>query len=198
MIEFRRKDDMMGLLETMQDQEQWRLFQDEENLSLAEAMEKVYRRITGGQVHGQELLDYRKYIQLTVKVKRKSETKWEKGSVLSTGEAIGTGASILMVILGAWEDQYSWLKDRDLKDSMRFLFMDEATRLDPKSIHTLLDFCKQMNVQLLIAGPRFEGKECGSGITYRVVRKNFLGGEQVVIRGRKGFGGDFEDRDEAA
>lgn len=83
------------------------------------------------------------------------------------------------------------MKDRDLQNSMRFLFMDEATRLDPDSIQTLLEFCTQMGIQLLIAGPRFDEEECGGGITYRLARKNLDGAEHVVIRGRKGFGGSF-------
>jgi chromosome partition protein MukB len=72
---------------------------------------------------------------------------------------------------------------------MRFLFMDEATRLDSESIKTLVDFCKRFCIQFLLAGPRFESEECGSGTTYRLVRTNVAGGERVVIRGRRGFGG---------
>ena len=188
-IEFSRDLGMMSLLDAMQDQPQ--LFS--ENIPLQDAMKKVYEKNTGGQVKGADLLDYSKYIMLNIKVLRKSTQKWEMGSGLSTGEAIGTGAAILMVILDSWEETASFDKerDRDLRNSMRFLFMDEATRLDPESIRTLLDFCKQMNIQLLIAGPKFEEEECGGGITYRLARKNFDGGEQVIIRGRKGFGGNF-------
>lgn len=188
-IEFSRDLGMMSLLDAMQDQPN--LFS--ENIPLQDAMKKVYEEKTGGQVKGADLLDYSKYIHLNIKVLRKSTQKWEMGSGLSTGEAIGTGAAILMVILDSWEETASFdrERDRDLRNSMRFLFMDEATRLDPESIRTLLDFCKQMNIQLLIAGPKFEEEECGGGITYRLARKNFEGGEQVIIRGRKGFGGNF-------
>lgn len=188
-IEFTRDQGMMSLLDAMQDQPQ--LFS--EGIPLQDAMEKVYKQKTGGQVKGADLLDYSKYISLNIKVLRKSTQKWEPGSGLSTGEAIGTGATILSVILDSWEKTASFDKERDndLRNSMRFLFMDEATRLDPDSIRTLLDFCKQMKIQLLIAGPKFEEEECGGGITYRLARKNFEGSEQVVIRGRKGFGGNF-------
>jgi chromosome partition protein MukB len=186
-IEFKRDDGMMNLLDAMQDQAS--LFSGD--IPLTEAMADVYKKITGGQVKGSDLLDYRKYISLSIKILRKGTTKWEPGSVLSTGEAIGAGAAILMVILGSWEETASYFKDRDLRNSMRFLFMDEATRLDPDSINTLLEFCEQMDIQLLIAAPKFEEEECGGGITYRLARRNTKGGEQVIIRGRKGFGGGF-------
>jgi chromosome partition protein MukB len=186
-IDFTRNREMMNLLEAMHDQKD--LFT--EDVPLPEAMRRVYERISGGEVRGDELLDYRKYITLNVKILRKSETQWEVGTPLSTGEAIGAGAAILAVILGSWEESASLVKDRDLQNSMRFLFMDEATRLDPDSIQTLLEFCTQMGIQLLIAGPRFDEEECGGGITYRLARKNLNGAEHVVIRGRKGFGGSF-------
>ena len=186
-IDFKRNKEMMNLLEAMHDQKD--LFT--EDVPLPEAMRRVYERISGGEVRGDELLDYRKYITLNVKILRKSETQWEIGTPLSTGEAIGAGVAILAVILGSWEESASLVKDRDLQNSMRFLFMDEATRLDSDSIQTLLEFCTQMGIQLLIAGPRFDEEECGGGITYRLARKNLDGAEHVVIRGRKGFGGSF-------
>ncbi len=183
-IDFKEREDMTQILDVMQNNEQWSLFAEEE--SLAETMNKIYRQKTGGRAYGEDLLDYKKYISLTVKVMRKSSNSWE-ASFLSTGEAIGTGAAILMVILMVWEKTASFFRDRDAERSLRFLFIDEATRLDKESIGTLLDFCKKLEIQLLLAGPRFEFEECGRGITYRLVRENYENSERVLISGRAGF-----------
>lgn len=183
-IDFKEREEMIQILDVMQNNEQWNLFAEEE--SLAETMNKIYRQKTGGRAYGEDLLDYKKYISLTVKVMRKSSNSWE-ASFLSTGEAIGTGAAILMVILMVWEKTASFFRDSDAERSLRFLFIDEATRLDKESIGTLLDFCKKLEIQLLLAGPRFEFEECGRGITYRLVRENYEDSERVLISGRAGF-----------
>lgn len=188
-IDFKEHENMTQILDTMQNIEQWNLFAKEE--SLAETMNKIYRQ-KGGRAYGEDLLDYKKYISLTVKIMRKSSNTWE-ASFLSTGEAIGTGAAILMVILMVWERTASFFRDRDAERSMRFLFIDEATRLDKESIGTLLDFCKKLEIQLLLAGPRFELEECGRGITYRLVRENYENSERVLISGRSGFATKFDE-----
>lgn len=187
-IEFSTRDEMMSILEAMIDKDQFELFA--EGSSLQEAMAKVYTSITGGKVQGDDLLDYRKYIDLNVRIKRKGAEGWDKEKKLnlSTGEAIGVGAAVLMVILGTWEEQMSFFRDPSLRNSMRFLFMDEATRLDSESIKTMLDLCQRMGIQILIAGPQFNGDDCGSGITYSLCRRTGNFGEEVVVRGRRGFG----------
>ncbi|MHC1698989.1 MAG: SbcC/MukB-like Walker B domain-containing protein [Geobacteraceae bacterium] len=187
MIDFTLHEDMVQILDVMQNKDQWDLF--DEDIPLHEVMKKIYSHKVGGTVQGDELLDYKKYIKLTVKIQRKSSHKWET-SFMSTGEAIGTGAAILMVILMSWENSASFFRDRDHRNSMRFLFMDEATRLDKESIKTLLDFCKKLEIQFVLAGPKFEAEECGDGTTYKLERINLAGREHVLVRGRKGFGGN--------
>jgi len=199
-IFFSPREDMMRLLDYMENKEQWDLFARDEidrnsedgDQALGKLMEKLYSRITGGKTEAHLLLDYRNYIDMQVQVRRKGSDKWTVASNLSTGEAMGTGTAILMVVLQTWEKQV-FSRDNDLQSNLRFLFVDEASRLDPKSIQTLLEFCRIMDVQLLVAGPNFSANETGSGITYRLVRKFEQGGELVVIRGRKGFGDTTED-----
>lgn len=196
-VYFKQREDMMRLLDVMSNQEEWNLFQqtliDQEKQdrepALNEVMNRVYRHITGGRAEGDVLLDYRNYVNMSVLIRRKSSQEWVPAAEgLSTGEAMGIGAAILMVVLQAWEDQTS-LRDKSLNKNMRFLFMDEANRLDSQSINTLLEFCKVMDVQLLVAGPSFKADETGRGVTYRLARQIDENSEYVVVRARKGFGG---------
>lgn len=55
---------------------------------------------------GEELLDYRNYLEMEVEVNRGSDgwLRAESGA-LSTGEAIGTGMSILVMVVQSWEDE---------------------------------------------------------------------------------------------
>jgi chromosome partition protein MukB len=58
------------------------------------------------QTIGEELLDYRNYLEMEVEVNRGSDgwLRAESGA-LSTGEAIGTGMSILVMVVQSWEDE---------------------------------------------------------------------------------------------
>ncbi len=51
----------------------------------------------------------------------------------------------------------------------RLLFLDEAARLDAKSISTLFELCDRLDMQLLIAAPENISPE--KGTTYKLVRK---------------------------
>lgn len=156
--------------------------------SLEEAMEELYRQVGGGRARGDELLDYRNYLRLTIQVQRQGNDRWETAapSRLSTGEAIGVGSSVLVVVQEAWERAASLLRGRALNASLRFLFLDEATRLDSDSLSTLIDFCEQMELQLLLAAPAVG--RARRGLTYRLVRKHDETGRDVVVaRGFRGL-----------
>ena len=56
-----------------------------------------------------------------------------------------------MVILDAREHQAVLFRGRRDVGSVRFLFLDEAARLSPKSFDTLGEFCERMDLQLLAA-----------------------------------------------
>lgn len=80
------------------------------------------------------MLDYREYIHLQVEVLRQGSPDWELANPtrLSTGEAIGVGAALMMVVLTEWERDANLLRGRKPFGSMRFLFLDEANRLHPR------------------------------------------------------------------
>ena len=77
-----------------------------------EAIAKLYQRINPhidmgqrtAQTIGEELLDYRNYLELEVEVFRGADgwLRAESGA-LSTGEAIGTGMSIPLMVVQSWK-----------------------------------------------------------------------------------------------
>jgi chromosome partition protein MukB len=183
-----RVESMQRLLTGLQVQKE--LFNS--HISLEEAMSELYRQVGGGQIRGDQLLDYREYVRMSVEVRRFGTEKWIKASsnTLSTGESIGVGAAVLMVILDAWEHQAVLFRGKRDVGSVRFLFLDEAARLSPKSFDTLGEFCESMDLQLLVAAPSAD--RARRGTAYRLVRRiDEKGLEEVVVRGRR-FTGQFE------
>lgn len=162
-------------------------------ISFSEALAKLYQRINPqievgqrtAQTIGEELLDYRNYLELDIEVNRGADgwLKAESGA-LSTGEAIGTGMSILLMVIQSWEEESKRLRSKDIIPC-RLLFLDEAARLDAKSIATLFELCEKLDMQLIIAAPENISPE--KGTTYKLVRKVFNNNEHVHVVGLKGF-----------
>lgn len=61
------------------------------------------------------------------------------------------------------------------------LFLDEAARLDARSIATLFELCERLQMQLIIAAPENISPE--KGTTYKLVRKVFQNTEHVHVVG---------------
>lgn len=169
------------------------LFNDN-RMTFSEAMAKLYQRINPhidmgqrtAQTIGEELLDYRNYLELEVEVFRGADgwLRAESGA-LSTGEAIGTGMSILLMVVQSWEEESRRIRGKDIVPC-RLLFLDEAARLDGKSISTLFELCERLDMQLLIAAPENISPE--KGTTYKLVRKISGSQEYVHVVGLRGFG----------
>lgn len=155
-------------------------------LPFEEALEEIFRRYGGGKGGGQKLLDYREYIDLTVEIQRQHSDEWERAnpSRLSTGEAIGVGAALMMVILTEWERDANLMRSQKSAGTLRFLFLDEANRLSRDNLGVLFELCETLELQLLIAAP--EVAEVDGNTTYRLVRQvNGVGEEEVVVTGRR-------------
>lgn len=161
-------------------------------LAFSEALATLYRQLTPQAFSqqsmvtlGETLLDYRYYLDLKVEIFRDSEgwLRAESGT-LSTGEAIGTGMAILMMVVQSWEEESARLRGKD-NQPCRLLFLDEAARLDSQSISTLFELCDRLQTQLLIAAP--ENIHPEQGTTYKLVRKLFQQREQVQVVGLRGF-----------
>lgn len=123
------------------DQAQQLLFHSE--MPIDEAMAELFTRYGGGRTGGDRLLEYREYIDLQVEVKRQTSAHWEhaKATQMSTGEAIGVGAAIMMVVLTAWERQARLFRSASSAGTLRFLFLDEANRLSQDNLGVLFEYC---------------------------------------------------------
>jgi chromosome partition protein MukB len=158
----------------------------EENLPIEEALDEIFRRYGGGRTGGQRLLDYREYVHLQVEVRRTAGSDWEVANPtrLSTGEAIGVGAALMMVVLTEWERDANLLRGKRANGSLRFLFLDEANRLSHDNLGVLFDLCQTLDLQLLIAAPEVARAE--GNTTYRLVRRvDADGREEVLVSGRR-------------
>lgn len=110
------------LLEVLSEQhEQHQDLFNSNRLTFSEALAKLYQRLNPQidmgqrtpQTIGEELLDYRNYLEMEVEVNRGSDgwLRAESGA-LSTGEAIGTGMSILVMVVQSWEDEARRLRGK--------------------------------------------------------------------------------------
>ncbi len=156
------------------------------DMPIEEALDEIFRRYGGGRTSGQRLLDYREYVHLHVEIRRKAGADWEVANPtrLSTGEAIGVGAALMMVVLTEWERDATLLRGKKSHGSLRFLFLDEANRLSHDNLGVLFDLCQTLDLQLLIAAPEVARAE--GNTTYRLVRRLTAdGGEEVLVSGRR-------------
>ncbi|MFO0547739.1 MAG: SbcC/MukB-like Walker B domain-containing protein [Polyangiaceae bacterium] len=157
------------------------------NLPIEEALDELFRRYGGGRSGGQKVLDYREYAELIVEIQRSGEDAWELASPtrLSTGEAIGVGAALMMVVLTEWERDGNLLRAAPAPGgSLRFLFLDEANRLSQDNLGVLFSLCQNLDLQLLIAAPEVARAE--GNTTYRLVRRIAESGkEEVIVSGRR-------------
>jgi chromosome partition protein MukB len=160
------------------------LFQSE--MPIEEAMAELFKRYGGGQTGGQRLLDYREYLDLQVEVRRQESPQWERANPtrMSTGEAIGVGAAIMMVVLTAWERHANLLRAKRSAGTLRLLFLDEANRLSQDNLAVLFELCQNLELQLLIASPEVAQSE--GNTTYHLVRQVDESGQEVVrVTGRR-------------
>jgi chromosome partition protein MukB len=184
-LQVRRVERMYRVLEALREgTAQQLLFHAD--IPIEEAMDELFRQFGGGKTGGHKLLDYREYIDLQVEVRRQASFDWEvvQPTHLSTGEAIGVGAAIMMVVLTAWERDANLLRGKRAHGTLRLLFLDEATRLSPDNLAVLFDLCEGLELQLLLAAPEVAHAE--GNTTYRLVRRlDESGKEEVLVTGRR-------------
>lgn len=175
----------------------------EPNLPIEEAMDELFKRYGGGRSGGDRLLDYREYLDLQVEIRRRGAERqpgsgksapaehWEVANPtrLSTGEAIGVGAAVMMATLKAWEGEATLLRPRQHSGTLRLLFLDEATRLSQDNLGILFELCERLELQLMIAAPEVARAE--GNTTYRLIRAlDAEGREEVRVSGRRVMAGE--------
>jgi chromosome partition protein MukB len=173
-------DDMTKMLACLKLDNTLSLF--DSGLPLEETLARLYQRETGGTILGARLFDYRNYLQLRLEVRR-INGKWEATSDVSTGEAIGTGAAVLIMILRTWNEEANRISG-SAGYAMQQILLDEANRLDEHALDTLTEFCQRMDVQALVAAP---GLDKPRRSTVFQLSRSLRGGkdESVTIRGTR-------------
>jgi chromosome partition protein MukB len=185
-LRLERAERMDQILHALREGEaQGLLFQPD--MPIETALDELFRRYGGGgRTAGQRLLDYREYIEPKVEVRRQSSEHWEVANPMrmSTGEAIGVGAALMMVVLTAWERDANLLRPKRSLGTLRLLFLDEANRLSQDNLSVLFDLCQSLDLQLIIAAP--EVAQAEGNTTYRLVRRvDETGHEEVIVSGRR-------------
>ena len=184
-LHLRRVPEMDNVLEALRKGDgQGRLFTPD--LPLEEALNELLRTYAGRRAQGHRLLDYREYVDPRVEVRRNAGAAWETASSirLSTGESIGIGAALMMVVLTAWERGASLIRAQSTQGTLRLLLLDEANRLDRENLAVLFDLCRNLDLQLLVAAP--EVAQAHGNTTYRLVRGSDDNGEEEVrVTGRR-------------
>lgn len=174
-------DSMKAVLTTLDSSGNGVLFDTE--VSLEDALAHIYRQSGRGNIAGMQLLDYRNYLNLHVEVQRITG-QWEAASdSLSTGEAIGVGTAILIMVLRTWNDEARRINGKGAGLSAQQVLLDEATRLDPEALDTFTDFCQRMDVQALVAAPSLERPRRATVFILERLMENDR--EHVVIRGQR-------------
>lgn len=102
---------------------------------------------------------------------------------MSTGEAIGVGAALMMVVLAAWERDAALFRPKRASGTLRLLLLDEANRLSSDSLAVMFELCDGLDLQLMLAAP--EVAQSRGNTTYRLVRRVMGGREEVIATGRR-------------
>ncbi|MEQ1564518.1 MAG: chromosome partition protein MukB [Myxococcota bacterium] len=184
-VRSRHLESMARVLAALREEGEVQALLFEPSMPFEEALDALFRRYGGGGSGGQRLLDYREYIELHVEVRRRASAEWEAASAtkLSTGEAIGVGAAVMMVVLAEWERDANLLRGKRSHGSLRFLFLDEANRLDRGNLDEVFELCRTLELQLLVAAP--EVARAGGITTYRLERVVDGSEERVCVSGRR-------------
>lgn len=139
--------------------------------------------IAGGvKMSGEQLLDYRNYVDLAIEARRKGGD-WELASSLSGTESIGGGLAIALMLIRSiasrGEAGSSGVKVGDIRP---LFAVDEASRLDPDGQRMLVEFAKREQFQLLVTAPTLKPTyDC----KLYALHRHFDPHERLIIRGIK-------------
>lgn len=140
------RDEMLSVLEGFTEQ----LFS--ENKPVDAALKEWFDVASGSEggisLTGEELLDYRNYVDLSIEARRKG-ADWGPAVSLSGGESIGSGLALALMLAR------SIAARGEIKVDQIFpLFaVDEAHRLDAAGHAVVVDFAKREGFQVIVAAP---------------------------------------------
>lgn len=166
--------DMLSLLESFADQ--MSLDFSDTTKPVDEALHEFFR--IGEEklkFTGEQLLDYRTYMDLVIEVQR-AGGKWESAASLSGGESIGGGLAIALMLSRAMASR------GEIKaDQITPLFaIDEVHRLDAKGQEVIVEFAKREGFQVFVTASALSPNyEC----TLYTLHRSYNPEECLTIRG---------------
>lgn len=169
------RDDMLSVLEGFAEQ----LFSEKKPVdeALKEWFDAASGKEEGISLTGEQLLDYRNYVDLSIEACRKG-SGWAPAASLSGGESIGSGLAIALILTRSIA-----AKGEIKVDQIFPLFaVDEAHRLDGAGHAVIVDFAKREGFQVIVAAPELTPSY--SCILYALNRV-FDPHERLIIRGIK-------------
>ena len=169
------RNEMLAILEGFAEQ----LFSEKKpvGVALKEWFDAASGRDAGVPLSGEELLDYRNYVDLSIEACRKG-SGWAPAASLSGGESIGSGLAIALMLTRSIA-----ARGEIRVDQITPLFaVDEAHRLDGPGHAVIVDFAKREGFQVVVAAPELTPSY--SCILYALNRV-FDPDERLIIRGIK-------------
>lgn len=169
------RDDMLSILEGFAEQ----LFSEKKpvDVALKEWFDAASSKEQGISLTGEELLDYRNYVDLSIEACRKG-SGWAPAASLSGGESIGSGLAIALMLTRSIA-----AKGEIKAEQISPLFaVDEAHRLDGPGHAVIVDFAKREGFQVIVAAPELTPSY--SCILYSLNRV-FDPDARLIIRGIK-------------
>ncbi len=172
------REEMLSVLENFAGQ----LFSEQKpvDVALKELFDAASGRQEGTPFTGDQLLDYRNYVDLSIEACRKG-SGWAPAASLSGGESIGCGLALALMLTR------SIAARGEIKvDQICPLFaVDEAHRLDGPGHAVVVDFAKRENFQVIVAAPELTPSY--SCILYALSRvfPPHVPHERLIVRGIK-------------
>lgn len=169
------RDDMLSVLEGFAEQ----LFSEKKPVdeALKEWFDAASGKEEGISLSGEQLLDYRNYVDLSIEACRKG-SGWAPAASLSGGESIGSGLAIALMLTRSIA-----AKGEIKVDQISPLFaVDEAHRLDGPGHAVIVDFAKREGFQVIVAAPELTPSY---GCILYALNRVFEPHERLIIRGIK-------------
>lgn len=138
--------------------------------------------VTGGiKISGEQLLDYRNYVDLVIEARRKGGD-WELASSLSGTESIGGGLAIALMLIRSIAARGEAGNGVRVNDIRPLFAVDEVGRLNSEGQRMLVEFAKREKFQLVVTAPTMKPTyDCTLYALYR----HFDPHDRLIIRGVK-------------
>lgn len=127
------------------------------------------------KMEGQDLLDYRTYLDIYLEVRR-GRGDWERAASLSGGESIGCGLAIDLMLIRSLFSRGG----RHTEHMTPLFIIDEANRLDDMGRQMVIEFGDKEGFQVLVTAEKLKP---GYGWTLYGFSRTAPPEERIVIRG---------------